>query len=130
MTYELLDSTIVTADAETPLAPTTANQTLATILIPENHFKHILVHIELEIAMVTTPVVQEIDLELINDSTVIKTFNFSPATTTSLGIWPYSIEFPVAKNNEGEIILQLGNAATADPDTSFKVKGIWCAGVG
>lgn len=130
MTYELLDSTIVSADAGSPLSPTTANQTLATILIPENHFKYILVHFEMEVAMVTSPVVQAIDLELINNATVVKTFNFSPGAVDVLGIVKFDIEWPVAKNDNGNIILQLGNAATADPDISFKVKGIWCAGIG
>ena len=129
MTYELIDSTIVTADGS-PLTPTTANQTLATIPIPENHFKYILVHFEIEIAMVSSPVVQQIDLELINDATVIKTFNFSPGSASVVGIVNYNIELPVAKNNEGDIILQLGNAAAADVDTSIMVKAAWCAGIG
>jgi hypothetical protein len=129
MTYELLDGTVVIADGS-GLTPTTANQTLITIPIPENHFKYLLVHIDLEIAMVSSPVVQQIDLELINDATVVKTFNFSPGAVDVIGIWDYNIEFPVAKNNSGNIILQLGNAGAADVDTTIKTKGAWVAGIG
>lgn len=129
MTFDILDSTVVTADG-TALTPTTSNQTLATITIPENKsFKYILVNIDLEVAMVASPVVQQIDLELINDVTVVKTYNFSPGAVDVIGIQDYNISFPVAKNNSGVIVLQLGNAGSADPDISFKVKSIWCAGV-
>lgn len=128
MVLDILDGTVVTADG-TGLTPTTANQTLVTIPIPENHYKWLIVNIDLEIAMVTTPVVQQIDLELINDSTVIKTFNFSPGATDVLGIWDYNIRFPVQKNNSGNIILQLGNAGAADVDTTIKAKSVFVEGV-
>jgi hypothetical protein len=129
MTFEFLDTMLVTADGS-GLTPSTANQTLATIAVPESKsYKFILVHFELEMAMVTSPVVQQLDIELINDATVVKTWNLSPGATDVLGIHNYAFTFPVAKNNSGSIIVQLGNAAGADADTSIKVKLIWAAGV-
>lgn len=128
MVFDLLPVT-VTADG-TGLTPTTANQELASIAIPENKsYQYILVHFAIEVAMVTSPVVQQIDLELLNDSTVVKTFNFSPGAVDVVGIQNFSITFPVAKNNSGTISLQLGNAGAADVDTSIMVKAIWAAGV-
>lgn len=129
MTYELIDSTVSLADG-TPLTITTANQTLHTMPIPQNSFRYLMVHIDLEIAMVASPVVQQIDFELMNDAAVIKTFNFSPGAIDVIGIIDYNIQWPVQKNNSGNIILQLGNAPGVDVDTSVKVKGAWATGVG
>ena len=128
MVFDLLDSTVTTADG-TPLTITAANQTLATTTIPESRsYKYVLYNCTLEIAMVASPVVQQIDFEIMNDAAVIKTFNFSPGAVDVIGIWNYHISFPIQKNNSGTIVLQLGNAAV-DPDVSIKVKNIWCAGV-
>ena len=129
MVFDLLDSTVVTADG-TPLTITTANQTLATVTVPESRsYKYVILNATLEIAMVSSPVVQQVDFEILNDATVVKTFNFSPGAIDVIGIWNYHISFPVQKNNSGKIVLQLGNAGAADVDTSIKVKNIWCAGV-
>jgi len=128
MVFEIIDGTVVSADG-TGLTPTTANQTLCTIPIPENKYKWLMVSIDLEIAMVASPVVQQIDLELMNDATVIKTFNFSPGAVDVIGIVDYNIVWLMQKNNSGSIILQLGNAGAADVDTTIKTKGIWVAGV-
>ena len=128
MVYEIIDGTVVTADG-TGLTPTTSNQTLCTIPIPENKYRWLMVYIDLEIAMVASPVVQQIDFELINDATVIKTFNFSPGAVDVIGIVDYNILFPLQKNNSGNLILQLGNAGAADVDTTIKTKAIWVAGV-
>jgi len=128
MVFDLLPVT-VTADGS-GLTPTTANQELASIAIPENRsYKYILVHFQVEVAMVSSPVVQQIDLELLNDSTVVKTFNWSAGATDVVGIQDFGITWPVAKNNSGTISLQLGNAAAADVDSSIMIKGIWAAGV-
>ncbi len=128
MVFDLLDSTVTTADG-TPLTITAANQTLATITVPESRsYKYVLVNVGMEIAMVASPVVQQIDFEILNDGTVVKTFNFSPGAVDVIGIWNYHISFPLQKNNSGTIVIQLGNAAV-DPDVSIKVKNIWCAGV-
>jgi len=130
MTFDLLDSMLVTADSSPALTPSTANQTLATIDVPEGRsYKYILVCCQIEIAKVSSPVVQEVNIEILNDSTVVKTFNWSAQTTSALGIDNLNITWPVAKNNAGTITIQLGNAGAADVDSSFVVKGIWAAGI-
>jgi hypothetical protein len=129
MVFDLLDSTVQVADG-TGLTITTANQTLATTTIPESRsYKYVLYNATLEIAMVASPVVQQIDFELLNDAVVVKTFNFSPGAIDVIGITTYHISFPVQKNNSGTLILQLGNAPAVDVDVTIKVKDIWCAGV-
>jgi hypothetical protein len=129
MTFDLLDQYTVLADGS-GVTPTTADQVLVTITVPEQKsHKYYWVHFEIEAAMVTTPVVQQLDLEILNDTTIVKTFNYSPGATDVVGIHQLGFQHLVAKNTGGTIVLRLGNAGAADVDTTIKVKNVVVAGV-
>lgn len=126
--FELLDEYTVLADGS-GITPTTADQALVTLAIPERQgVKYYLCHFDIEIEKVTTPVAQTLDIEILNEAVVVKTFNYFP--TTDVETVPYSITHPVAKNTSGTITLRLGNANAADVDTTFTVKNVWVAAVG
>lgn len=129
MTFDLLDQYTVLADGA-GVTPTTADQVLVTLTVPEQKsHKYYWIHFQLEAALVTTPVVQQLDLEILNDATIVKTFNFSPGATDVLGIHQIAFSTLVAKNTKGTISLRLGNAGAADVDTTIKVKNVVVAGV-
>lgn len=126
--FDLLDEYTVVADSSSFL-PTTADQTIFSISIPERRgVKYYLLHVDLYITTTGTSQVQILDFEIKNDATVVKTFNYSPKALVDRE--GYSITFPVAKNTVGTISLQLGNAGTADAQTTIIVKDVWAAAVG
>lgn len=126
--FDLLDEYTISADSAN-FSPTTADQTLFSLNIPERKgLKYYLLHIDLYIATTATSVVQTLDLEIKNDNTIIKTFNYSPKALIDREM--YSITYPVAKNTTGSISLQLGNAGSADAQTTVVIKDVWAAAVG
>lgn len=130
MVFQLLDQYTVLAD-DSGTTPTTADQVLVTITVPEQKsFKYYWVHFEIQVALVTTPVVQQLDFEILNDASVVKTFNWSPGATNIVGIHQLGFQHLVAKNTGGTIVLRLGNAGAADVDSTFTVKNVVVAGVG
>jgi hypothetical protein len=118
MGAKLLRGSTIVADT-TPVTVTGADQDLKVWNIAENKFEAINVMLTVVITTTGTSGVQTLDIEVLNGTTVVFTFNVRTAAAINTHNLPINVD--IVKRNKGTISVRLGNG-TIDAQTSVLVR--------